>query len=491
MKKYVSDVITTKHINNWNNGDVILITAPTGRGKSTLILRDLQEIAKLENEKILLLTNRDLLKNQFKNIITTTDTIKVINYQLLENIILNQKEIKELSNYKYIICDEAHYFFTDSGFNNLTDLSLKWILEQYDKIRIMMSATASTITNYIKQIGIEFKEYKLKHDYSYIDTLYFYEDDQVLKKMLFELPSNEKALYFTLAKKAYETSQELDNASFLCSKHNKRYSQYVDNEIRKQIVEQDMFSSQILCTTTTLDNGVNIKDNQVKHIIIDVFDVDTIEQCLGRRRIGQGEKTNVYIKKYSNQSLSGKRQGLINTMRYANMLRNEGIEELIKQYPRKSYGNLIYDVVDNGNVQKRINEIMYFKCEDTINFCDDLLSSNKKDNYARYIAKRFKYDYKNTFNLDDMYNCLTLSDKLEKLIGIKLYKQDQLKLIDDIDVRVDGKQQRSISKLNEGLKMLKLPYLIIKNVDKDRKLLNGEDNPNRDKTYWQVIKSLG
>jgi len=119
------------------------------------------------------------------------------------------------------------------------------------------------------------------------------------------------------------------------------------------------------------------------------------------------------------------------------------------------------------------------------------LSKNKKDNYARYISKRFKYDYKNTFNLDNMYDCLTLSDKLGKLVGIKLYKQDQLKLIDDIDVRVNGRQQKSINKLNEGLKMLKLPYLIVKNIDKDRKLLNGEDNPNRDKVYWQIIKSLG
>lgn len=56
---------------------------------------------------------------------------------------------------------------------------------------------------------------------------------------------------------------------------------------------------------------------------------------------------------------------------------------------------------------------------------------------------------------------------------------------------MNGKQQRSYSKLNEGLKMIKLPYIIITDNDKRRKLEDGSINPNRDKKYWSVIKNLG
>jgi hypothetical protein len=42
-----------------------------------------------------------------------------------------------------------------------------------------------------------------------------------------------------------------------------------------------------------------------------------------------------------------------------------------------------------------------------------------------------------------------------------LFKQDQNELIDKIDLKVNGRKQRSYKKLNDGLNMINLPYIII------------------------------
>jgi hypothetical protein len=50
---------------------------------------------------------------------------------------------------------------------------------------------------------------------------------------------------------------------------------------------------------------------------------------------------------------------------------------------------------------------------------------------------------------------------LESVVGKKLYREEQMELIDIIDFRVDSKQQRSYSKLNYALReVLGLPYII-------------------------------
>lgn len=42
----------------------------------------------------------------------------------------------------------------------------------------------------------------------------------------------------------------------------------------RQIVEQESFDCRILFTTKVLDNGVNLKDRAIKHIIIEQADID-------------------------------------------------------------------------------------------------------------------------------------------------------------------------------------------------------------------------
>ena len=152
MNKRVSELITIEQIKQWDKDNVITITAGTGTGKSYFIKNILYAFAKANNKKILFLIHRTDCKNQFYEEIKRDNklyNIDIKTYQSIEFAIMNNKSI-DFSQYKYIVCDELHYFFGDSAFNKTTDMSLNTILRQDKAIRIFMSATGRYTKNYIK-----------------------------------------------------------------------------------------------------------------------------------------------------------------------------------------------------------------------------------------------------------------------------------------------------------------------------------------------------
>ena len=60
-----------------------------------------------------------------------------------------------------------------------------------------------------------------------------------------------------------------------------------------------------------------------------------------------------------------------------------------------------------------------------------------------------------------MYNVIYVFIYLNNLVGERLYKEQQEELINKISLKVNGRIQKSYSKLNEGLKMINLKYIII------------------------------
>lgn len=76
-----------------------------------------------------------------------------------------------------------------------------------------------------------------------------------------------------------------------------------EDEVRKQaqqevsnIVRTGLFQCDILITTAVLDNGVNIKDEKVKNIVLMTDDEDEFLQMMGRKRfINQDEILNLFI----------------------------------------------------------------------------------------------------------------------------------------------------------------------------------------------------
>ena len=487
MNKRVSELITIEQIKTWNNNNVITITAGTGAGKSYFIKNILYAFAKSKNKKILYLIHRINCINQFKEELKSDnklDIIDLMSYQHIETSILNKNTI-DLSKYEYIVADEFHYFMSDASFNISTDISLNYILNQ-SCIKIFMSATGDYCKRYINNIlHINTIDYELPIKYNFIKSLTFYNLDTTLDDFLDNyINENEKAIFFIQsAKKAYELYlRHKDKCIFNCSKSNKDYYKYVEVDTINNMLVNEKFNSLALITTTCLDAGVNIIDDKVKHIIVDNKDLGSLIQCLGRKRLKNNEQIYVYIKSINNKSLGATKGHISNRIKKAEYLRKHTIKEYLKEFPRakaNDLNNIIYDISvdeDDNKCTKKINELMYFKSIEDICIIDAMLFYGKYG-YNKYIANKLNIEKYRLIEEDCKMNKLELY--LNSIVDKRLYKEDQQELINMINVKVNGKQQKSYAKLNQGLQMLELPYIIISKRVKENNIL---------KTVWIVNK---
>ncbi|MDM0470674.1 DEAD/DEAH box helicase family protein [Clostridium perfringens] len=449
----ISSLITMDQIRNWNKGQVVTISAPTGSGKSHFIKNILYLIAKERNQKILFLVHRKRCKQQFYNELDRDkklDTIDIVTYQTLEK---NKKNF-DLSKYEYIVCDEFHYFTSDSNFNYKTDISLEKILGQTDKIRIFMSATGDLMTKYIKNIRcIETIEYTIEQDFSWM-KLNFFNKKSTINVILDEvIERNEKAIVFIdNVERCYELYKEYKANSLFCCSENNRYYNYVDNEAINYMLEKEKFSENLLITTNVLDAGVNIKDDEIKTIICSIKDVGVLVQCLGRKRRKNNEKVNVYIENFNNQCFGREKSETIKALEMARDLDKIDINEWTDKYSKKDnklYGTLVYD---EGN-EKKVNELMKFKLLER-NLELFLMTGDKEKKiegigYKKYLASKFNTEYE---TLETYYEEIELEEYLDNITGKKLFKEEQKELKDKIGL-IDsrGRKQTSIGQLNAYL----------------------------------------
>ena len=425
-KQYISDLITSENIDNWTSDKIVFIEGPTGRGKSHFIKHTLSDHNPFK--KILILVNRTIIKKQSKKELLRVDidNITIITYQHLATLIL-EKKTAEFEGYNYIICDEAHHFCEESEFIFNTDVSFNWVMRQ-SGIKIFMTATAYFIKNYLtKELKLEIDHYHIKNEYEFIEKLYFFENDDVIKKLLFDLPSDEKAIYFTNAKKAHEMSELLESCAFYCSKNNYDYSRYVNSEVVAYIEENEKFEEQVLCTTKVMDTGVNIKDDFIRHIIVDIADLSSIIQCIGRKRIKGSEKIIVYIKDKKGNSISRKLENIKDKLSYANILREKGDIALVQENAHKNtYGNLIYDIInkDELRIDKKLNELMYYTYnQNKIMYKGILL--DKENGFKNKLFERMGIEDMAYTYLEAELDALKLEHILDRLVGVKMFKDEQ------------------------------------------------------------------
>lgn len=201
----VSDIITREDIGLWKPKDNILIASPMGTGKSYFCKNTLYDIAKSVQGKILMLIHRSNCVEQFKYEIEAdgkSDVIEVITYQSLEYSVLHNTNKFDLSQYKFIVCDEFHYFFNDSSFNNKTAISFNMIMSNTESIHVFMSATgdhmARYMRKYIKDNGLEKAvEYEIPFDFSFMQQLTFFHRDVTMEEFLKEgIKKGDKGIFF-------------------------------------------------------------------------------------------------------------------------------------------------------------------------------------------------------------------------------------------------------------------------------------------------------
>lgn len=486
--KRVSEVIKIDDIRKWKKEDTITITAGTGQGKSYFIKNSLYLVAKEQNKKILFLIHRANCKDQFLEELirdNKSDTVKVMTYQKVESIEMSTHSRFNFEEYDYIVCDEFHYFISDSAFNFNTDVSFDSILNA-KATKIFMSATGDMVKRYINKIKkVETIDFDLDINHGRnIETLRFYTKDNTLEDIYIKecLEGTDKAIFFiNSAEKAYDLYKKYPNSLFNCSKSHNLY-QHVDIDKIKNMLIQEKFNEQILFTTTCMDAGVNICDESVKHIVIDdVLDFGTIVQCMGRKRIqSTNDKVHVYIKNINNNRLGGRKTQIQEKIELAKFFRKNDLHVYIEKYGR-GYTPMVYDV--NTEERKKLNELAYFKClDDMLNI--DLMLNYKKNGFSKLLSKHLgieKYHYTE----EQEYN-QSLEAYLESLVGKKLFKDEQIELINRINLIMDGKQLKSAESFNASFKEKGMPYII--NIPPRKSYRDEYGNTKKYKTHWIVCK---
>lgn len=484
-KETISDLITIEEVQSWKEGEIITISAQMGYGKSYFIKNRLYEIAKKKKQKILLLVHRQRCKQQFIQELEKSNKLNnldVVTYQTLEN-----RKNFDLNKYEYIVCDEFHYFTSDSKFNYKTDISLKRILSQTNKIRIFMSATGDLMKKYFEYKKLTTKDYEIMGNFNWINELTFFNKDETIELIIDNIIKNdEKALVFIESvEKAYKLYEKYKGYSlFCCSKSNKKY-RFVNEDDIEDMLKNEKFEENLLITTTCLDAGINLKDDKIKTIICDVSDIGVLLQCLGRKRRKENEKVNVYIHNINNNILGGYKTKLNLAKKMMKDFNTTSIDEFTEKYSKQIndfYNTLFYD---EGST-KKLNELMSFKIiEETVWILLMLGDKNKKGcGYKNYLARNiFNMSYS---TLEDTYEHLELEEYLNSIVGKKLFREEQ-KDLKDVFSRCGLKARTlGINTLKGYLKDNEINFILDNPIPKTYR--DGNGKVKKEKVYWIVGK---
>lgn len=336
MNEYITEKIGNEY-QEWKKGDVVFLKASTGAGKTHFILHTLLAYAAGKYQYILYLVNRKILKMQLEAEISELpveqqEYINVELYQSLEAAIRNGKNenIWKQLGYAYIICDEAHYFSSDSLFNTGTELGYRWIQNQCcGVVKIYISATLDFLVEnrikndeknkkYIRSKYYKFPsrfldkngigkgnqwEYLGNVDYSYLEyhvisNIYdileeICKDKEKEKWLIFvdSLDKGKKLLKEVEKKLKVQKKGEASEVLFISADYKEKIEGV--NEV-SNIAKDKKQLTRILICTSVMDNGISLKDFALRNLVIETDAKDEFLQMLGRKR-DTGEKTKLYL----------------------------------------------------------------------------------------------------------------------------------------------------------------------------------------------------
>lgn len=332
-KKYVADEIKMKY-KEWEPGEVIFITASTGSGKSYFILHTYLKWAIEKGYRLLYLVNRKILQKQLKeelkeiefyeefelDSIDINQYIYIDTYQNIENSLKNfgaLEKLKWMDKFQVVVCDECHYFYTDSNFNTGTELSYLAVKEIFArKIRIFISATMEKIKDYVisEQSKTEdnaidnifknkgYKEYTLSENYENINLHILEDENALVEKMRENIHlSGEKWLVFVDSidmgkdiKKKILCDQEVEENQVVFIDADYENDQEANHSV-SEIVENKKTKKRVVISTAVMDNGITFRDQDLLNIAIFADTEETFLQMLGRRRREHNDKMSLYI----------------------------------------------------------------------------------------------------------------------------------------------------------------------------------------------------
>ena len=480
--RYIADEITYDEINSWHSDMPVIISAQTGSGKNYFVQNKLLSKVLDENRGkkylVLIVSNRIALTRQSKldfakRIAEITGNRKYVEeieqyytnegvdkcfiemgavtvcsyHQLLERHLLDQRQ------YKYVICDECHFFTSDSAFNPKTDEMLKEIVTKaQSSIRIYLSATLEIACEPI--ISEEFNFIKNQSDdaVKYIENFTptsVYRIDQLsqnpqyktvdeLRSMIeCEQSKTYKTIKFYYSRRNYDylnivgtysknddmigqiTSSESKWIVFVQSNSegkdleekmrrigisccfisrteieaNKKTAKdnpdadkidlekYNPAEEYNYLIANETFRPKVLITTSIIDNGINIKNDGIKkdsdkvlNVAINALDRTSFLQMLGRIRVTDDKKINLYIKEHSTGEI---KQAIIrNTELLVKILDNDFQSVEVKQ---KNFDPQLFKYSDDTEKFSTYNECTVTQLVNLISSLVRIVRNNEPD----------------------------------------------------------------------------------------------------------------
>lgn len=331
-----------KEMPEWFEYTKVFINAGTGSGKTYFIINKYIPFALSQyNCKILFLCNRTTLKTQIQAdldemAIASKDVglmwavrnrVKVKTYQSIEREITDygaEYVTRKYEEYRVAICDEAHYFFSDSTFNTHTVHSFEFVIQKFfHSPCIFMSATMDRIQSEIEKVYVQELEKNYGVPY-YTNALYYrprricpyslpreYDYLKVKKysniKQIIELIKDKEEKWMIFVPSISEGEKILtqiaekipnDRIGFCCANDNeipKGYTGRRSGDIKEQIANENTFKEQVLISTAVIDNGVNIKDVKLLNLVILADNKESFLQMLGRKRVQGNEEIRLFI----------------------------------------------------------------------------------------------------------------------------------------------------------------------------------------------------
>lgn len=393
----------------------IFIESPTGTGKSSFVLDKLFPFAAEKNYNILYLANRSALNQQIKNAVARKLKVKekikkdeatfylpesfccltVINYQAIS---LDSTALETfLSDYAYIVFDEAHFFVEDSLFNAKTGLLLKSVLDASpDAVWIFLSATLDgseelllTAADKIQPNNlidanlnkVVFRDHCIVYKNNYQSAVYtpsFFRGIDDLMPVINRTVGEKWLIFVSSIQRGKALQQrikkETGRKAVFLSSENKAGKRW------EMLSAEERYDEDVLIATKVLDNGVNISDKGVQHIVIPFCDQTEFMQMLGRRRTDEGERVYLYVEVPTIQK--------VNTLRHGVETKRNAINGVKRCAPNKRNA-LLAKMWEAG--RKDINSLFYINKAGnlTSNFLAEEKLKQLSDFYGT-LAVRYK-----------------------------------------------------------------------------------------------------
>ena len=554
-KEQVEELFTTK-------GKIQMITAPTGAGKTYFVQTNVIKMAKGEfkpfgasQKKALLLANRSALitqiKEDLKNNLDATDFesmheeeyvtkyIDIFSYQILAKKIL--EDITFLNKYNLIIADECHYFLNDY-WNNTTQLTLNTLIEHSkDNTIIFFSATTEELKHFMDIMkDIEFDGRELYNevlsveesmDLGFNDRLDIVVTNDTLENVMQQIPSDEKFIVFV---NEFMTKTKIENLvetmstdkraiGFMYSKWEQQGRGFkVDEEMAKKyeltIKNESFYDDYIigLVANNAMDNGVNLKMGDLKHIVLlNQYDFTQIKQFIGRKRHNPNnpeDRTNVYIISHNKAELEKMKIKCDKTIEYWKNYEKLSKEEFMDKYmvditlnsvciPKyensyleglKMFDKTKYNVERNndfpfmitfcydGNVEIYPNYCQIQKVACKLNIINEVLGQLEYCTMAKFYEVNIKKYYKNVSIIEVSRSksqkkhsaSQEIPEYLNSLKGKQLDKEQYKSLREKFKIKWDVKDERNGRVLGDAKfrkKIYKFGFDILKTINKQRK----------------------